>query len=411
MATVPLPRVEIVELRQVRSRQLAPLFEEQQRAWQEELRWDYKPSLGLIKKHIDARALPGYVALLGGEVAGYCFFVYEEVTCAQGAPGGQKGLIGDLFVRQAYRPSQSFGTRLAPPPIPQSGNGSGLATQLLEHALETLEGSRGVVRMEAQVMPFGIEPLAPVFLAHNFRSYPRLFMYRGLKKPAAEATGLNGGVDRAPERTAADRAWEIERWDDGYFEPLAELIVAAYAGHIDSHINDQYGTRDGALKFLKNIVVFPGCGMFRPEASLVVPLGGRPPSGPGDQDPVAGATGLDIKMAPPADTSSRFTVHGSRFTPLAGALLVSQVAPHIAHITQVCVRPEVRGRGLGRQLLARTLDTLRQKGYEGVSLSVTADNPPAVGLYRHFGFEVLKRFAAYVREKPPVVRWGPPGVS
>ncbi|MFQ5926210.1 MAG: GNAT family N-acetyltransferase [Terriglobia bacterium] len=395
MATVPLPRVEIVDLRQVRSRQLAPLFDEQQQAWREELHWDYKPSVAIIKKHIDARALPGYVALVEGGVAGYCFFVYEE---AAAEAGRQKALIGDLFVREAFRPLAAGGPASAR--LARNRSDPGLATQLLERALETLADSPGVIRMEAQVMPFGLEPLAPVFLAHTFRSYPRLFMYKDLKEPSATPPGRCLGARRerddsedippgrspstslrtSPGAHVGKEEWEIEQWEDSYFEPLAALMVSAYAGHVDSQINDQYSTREGALKFLKNIVVFPGCGVFRPEASYVAlsePSGGR-------------AT----------DTGPRVTIHGSRFTYLAGALLLSQVAPRIAHITQVCVRREAQGTGLGRRLLARTLDSLHQKGYEGVSLSVTADNPPAVGLYRRFGFEVLKDFAAYVWQKP-----------
>lgn len=378
MATVPLPRVEMVDLRQVRSRQLGALFDEQQSAWHEQLRWDYRPSVALIKKHIDARSLPGYAALLEGQVAGYCFFVYEEVVSEQTRPGAQKGLIGDLFVRQAYRPQPATRAERA-----------GLATQLLERALEALATGPEVARIEAQLMPFGIEPLAPLFLAHDFRSYPRLFMYKALRETSGAKApmreGRGGGpygpcLEQNPEpspqacsersrrapawgRTSlSGREWVIQRWDDLFFEPLAELIVSAYADHVDGNINDQYASRAGALKFLKNIVVFPGCGVFQPDASFVAPR----QDGPG----------------------------------LAGAVLVSQVAPRIAHITQVCVRRELQGLGLGGQLLVRALDTLHRKGFVGVSLSVTADNHGAVRLYHRLGFDVLKGFAAFVWQKP-----------
>lgn len=394
MATVPLPRVEMVDLRQVQSRQLGALFDEQQSAWHEQLRWDYRPSVALIKKHIDARSLPGYAALLEGQVAGYCFFVYEEVVSERARPGAQKGLIGDLFVRQAYRPQPATRAERA-----------GLATQLLERALEALATGPEVARIEAQLMPFGIEPLAPLFLAHDFRSYPRLFMYKALRETSGasreEQTGSSVGfasLRKAPMRegrgvgpygpcqeqnpepspqlaprfsagapawgrtSLSGREWVIQRWDDLFFEPLAELIVSAYADHVDGNINDQYASRDGALKFLKNIVVFPGCGVFQPDASFVAPR----QDGPG----------------------------------LAGAVLVSQVAPRIAHITQVCVRRELQGLGLGGQLLVRALDTLHRKGFEGVSLSVTADNHGAVRLYYRLGFDVLKGFAAFVWQKP-----------
>ncbi|MBI4462204.1 MAG: GNAT family N-acetyltransferase [Acidobacteria bacterium] len=382
MATVPLPRVEILDLRHVHSRHLGPLFEEQEKAWLEQLQWDYKASVRLIKKHIDARALPGYIALVGGQVAGYCFFVYEEAAVEKHT-SGQKGLIGDLFVRQAYRPSPVPSGALEEsglaPYRPEASGGTGLATQLLEHALETLKGTPGLGRIEAQLMPFGIEPLLPVFRTHQFRSYPRLFMYRPLQSTLQHrVTGAEeareASASACPERSrsapawgstaSSKKHWEIQRWDDRHFEALAELIVSAYTGHIDSNINDQYASQTGALKFLKNIVIFPGCGVFRPEGSFVA-----------------------------------FAESGG----LAGALLVSEVAPRVAHITQVCVRRELQGSGLGRQLLARALDYLHHRGYTGVSLSVTADNHPAVSLYRDSGFGVLKEFAAYVWDKPHVV--------
>ncbi len=358
MATAPLPRTEILDLRQVRSRHLAPLFEEEERLWLSELRWDFKPSVRLIEKHIDTRSLAGYVALVDGQVGGYCFFVYEETSAPgeRGAPDAwrQKGLIGDLFVRRAYQ-------------------SSGLGVQLLERAVETLKATPGVTRLEAQIMPFGGEPLGPVFAAEDFRCYPRLFMYKQLRPTsAAEAVSREGLAYGTTEVVPSRKEeWIVQAWEDRHFDPLGELIVSAYAGHVDSHINDQYGSRAGALKFLKNIVVFPGCGVFRPEASFVA-----------------------LKVAP------GFTVRDSRFRGLAGALLVSQVAPRVAHITQICVQPEWQGHGLGRGLLARSLAALQERRYEGVSLSVTAANSRAVALYRRFDFAVLKEFAAYAWDRP-----------
>jgi len=351
MVTIAGSDFEILDLRQVSSAQLAPLLEEEQATWGGQLRWDYRPSLALIKRHVDARTLPGYVALaasagsLGARrVAGYSFFVYEDY----------KGLLGDLYVGRDFLPPPVAGRQSGAPPQ------VGLASQLLEHTLETLQATPGVTRIEAQPIPFGIEPLAPVFLAHNFSSYPRLFMYKPLEKTSeAEAPA---GDSQAFGPYGPHTEWEIRRWEDGFFEPMAELVVSAYRDHVDSRVNDQYCSRPGALKFLKNIVIFPGCGVFQPEASFVT---------------LARRTGQ-----------------------LVGALLVSQVAPRVAHITQVCVRRELQGAGIGTQLLVRALNHLRQRGYEGVSLSVTAENQPAVRLYRRFGFEVLKGFAAFVWEKP-----------
>lgn len=330
MAVAPqLSPFEIVDLRLVRARELGPLLEEEQRLWAEELHWDYQPSAEMIRKHVDSRSLPGLVARREGCVAGYCFFVHED----------SKGLLGDLYVLEAYRRERPYGTS------------AGIATLLLERALEMLEQSPRVRRIESQLIPqSGVEPLAPVFLAHGFRSFPRLFMYKQIPP----------GQPRARKPPGAPPAVELRTWQDSYFEPMAELIVAAYRGHPDSQINDQYSQDSGALRFLKNIVIFPGCGVFQLESSLV---------------------------AVEAGGSQR----------LLGAVLTSQVAPGIAHVTQLCVGPEWRRQGLGRALMETALERLAARGYRGVSLTVTAENEPAVRLYRQLGFDLLKGFSAFAR--------------
>ena len=51
--------------------------------------------------------------------------------------------------------------------------------------------------------------------------------------------------------------------------------------------------------------------------------------------------------------------------------------------------PEFRGQGLGQQLMIAMLDLLKTKGYPGVSLSVSKDNP-AVGFYQRLGFVTVE---------------------
>src|SRR5271169_3169376 len=87
--------MQIVDLRQVHSRSLDVLFQEEARHWREELHWDYRPSIDLIRKFIDSRSLNGYLALDNGRPAGYGFYVLED----------HKGLIGGLFVASDYAQS------------------------------------------------------------------------------------------------------------------------------------------------------------------------------------------------------------------------------------------------------------------------------------------------------------------
>jgi len=58
--------------------------------------------------------------------------------------------------------------------------------------------------------------------------------------------------------------FEIRPWSEQEYQSAAALITAAYRGHVDSEINDQYRTLTGSLRFLNNIVRFPGCGTFDP---------------------------------------------------------------------------------------------------------------------------------------------------
>ena len=53
----------------------------------------------------------------------------------------------------------------------------------------------------------------------------------------------------------------------------------------------------------------------------------------------------------------------------------------------VGVLPEFRRRGIAQQLLAKTLDDLRQRGAQRINLGVIEKNIPAYALYRSLGFE------------------------
>ncbi len=321
---MPSP-IRIVDLRQATSRQLEPLFTEEQQHWLDELHWDYRPSIQLISRFIDAKSLAGYAALANGEPAGYGFYVLEE----------SKGLIGGLYVS---------------PRFPQLET----AKSLLAEILGTIRATPRLERIEAQVMTFGA-PLDPAFVSQRFRLYTRQFMYLPLTEGPAGDGDRN---DQPPHAKPVLPGLRIDRWDDRYFEPCARLIQLAYANHIDSEINDQYRSESGALKFLKNIIVLPGCGQFLPDASFVV----RP-------------------------------LNSER---LVGAVLTSSVSFGVGHTTQICVMPGYQGQGLGLRMMAAAVQASRARKFHALSLTVTSENSKAVRLYEQLGFRTLKRFAAAV---------------
>ena len=316
--------MQIVDLRQLSSWQLDPLLAEEAQQWREELRWDYRSSTELIKKFIDARSLTGSAILENGRPVGYAFYVLEE----------RKGLVGGLFVSPRYSQPE-------------------LSHRLLADTLTTLNGIPKLERVEAQLIPFGYQ-LDPVLSEHGFRLYMRQFMIVPLGADRGqEFDVLPGLIQEGPGAGLI-----LERWDHRYFEPCARLIQLAYANHVDGEINDQYRSESGALRFLKNIIVLPGCGQFQPEASFVL-------------------------RAP----------HSNH---LVGVILNSRVAEGVGHTTQICAMPGYQGRGLGRRLMESSMKALRVRRYTMVSLTVTSGNERAVRLYEKLGFTTVKKFAAGV---------------
>jgi [ribosomal protein S18]-alanine N-acetyltransferase len=57
-----------------------------------------------------------------------------------------------------------------------------------------------------------------------------------------------------------------------------------------------------------------------------------------------------------------------------------------AHILNLCVRGDLRGRSIGRQMLALLLERSRQAGVESVFLEVRPTNLHAIALYQSVGF-------------------------
>jgi ribosomal protein S18 acetylase RimI-like enzyme len=74
-----------------------------------------------------------------------------------------------------------------------------------------------------------------------------------------------------------------------------------------------------------------------------------------------------------------------------------------AHITDLYVVPDARHRGVGRELTARIVDAVADRGIEHVGLDVRIDNVGAGAFYDRLGFVPLERFltasVADVRER------------
>jgi ribosomal protein S18 acetylase RimI-like enzyme len=312
--------LEILDLRHFSSTDLRPLLEDEIALWERLLSWDYSGSAEMVLRYVDAKILPGYAAVERGRVFGYAFFVYE----------GGKGVIGDLFVANEGR-------------LPDH---HAVESRLLVHVIETLQQSPGIHRIEAQLLAHDAGVVSQPFVSQGFRRQTRLFM------------GLP--LQPAPIAVTRQSEFEIRPWSEHDYQNVAALITTAYRGHVDSEINDQYRTLSGSLRFLNNIVRFPGCGVFDAEASFVA-----------------------------VQPSSRS---------LVGVILCSRVRHDVGHVTQVCVLPEFRSHRLGESLVAMAASELRRRKFSILSLTVTEANDRAVGLYQRMGFSTQRMFDAFVWE-------------
>lgn len=303
------------ELSLLAGSELGPVLGEEKARWLALLHWDFSPLADLILRYAAMGTLEGFALMDGDRVAGYAYYVVE----------GDKGLIGDFFVRDAWR-------------SPANEN------LLLGAVIGRLRRMPWLRRVEAQLMHLCARgsQIAPAGLAP--RLYPRQFMLAPLDRPEQRQ-------QTAPE------GLRFERWSGYWTEAAAALIAEAYRGHVDSFINNQYRSAAGARRFLENIIRYPGCGYFAPDASWVA---------------------LDKE------------------TRVVGVCFATRIAPGSGHIAQICVLPAFQGLGAGRELLRRSLASMRASGLAEVSLTVTSANTRAIRLYEQWGFRAIHHFDAMV---------------
>ncbi len=319
---------EIIDIRRFETREFAPLLEAESCAWNDTLRWDFAPSVRVINSCLRDKRLSGYALVGEGGIRGYCFFFYD----------GEKGIIGDLYVHPELA-------------------GQGHECELLKHSLETLLGTPGLRRIEAQLPHYEREDLEACFLTRRFQTFLRRFMSLSLRgqHPASKTEGGS--------RPPADAGWiregiEVIPWQKRFNDDAAEMLYQSYRQHVDALINDQYASVMGATRLIENIYHNQGCGDFLTQVS-------------------------------------RMAVHRPT-QKLAGILTLTKVRPSTAHIPQVGVGPSFQGLGIGTALMEAAFRDLAEDGFEQVTLTVTDANAGAVRLYQRLGFNTFKTFGAFI---------------
>lgn len=78
-----------------------------------------------------------------------------------------------------------------------------------------------------------------------------------------------------------------------------------------------------------------------------------------------------------------------------GGYFLMSIAAGEAHVLNICVAPELQGRGHGRALLRALLRLARARRVERVFLEVRPSNPGAIALYDSEGFNEIGRRPRY----------------
>ncbi len=154
----------------------------------------------------------------------------------------------------------------------------------------------------------------------------------------------------------------VSSWENTYLAAAANLLFSAYQCHLDAEISVSYQSVKNCTGFLRNIVFMPGCGVFLNHGSaLFLDAGGE----------------------------------------LGAFILLTQIGTHAALIPQICVRPNLQGKGIGGSLIEYACACLRESRFRRVFLCVTGANEPARQLYLRHQFSDVQSFSAFYwhREK------------
>jgi len=334
---------EILDLRHFTAAMLRPLLEAEERVWRQRLHWDYRASARLLMQYLDGHMLPGYAALEPNPAL-------NSARSSELTPASRTSVPPRIaaYAFCVYEDTKAvIGDVFADPAVTGQPPVE-LEETLLRHLLETLQHSPHVDRIESQLLLHPSGTHEGVFREHGFQLFRRLFMVRPLE-------------DLSPVHTELPTGFEVRSWRDEDLTAASRLICECYADHPDSYINDQYRTQQGSLRFLHNIVRYSGCGTFSPGVSHLV-----------------------------TERSTREPV---------ALLLASRVSAQSGHITQLCVRPKDRRRGLAHFLLGIGAQGFLRQGMSEVSLTVTEANAEAIDLYRREAYEMRHTFDAAVWER------------
>lgn len=224
--------------------------------------------------------------------------------------------------------------------------------RILDELLHSLREVGKVSRIECQMFPFNRE-LSPLFSSRGFRPLRRFFLTLNLEEATITAD------PKVPENKYC-----IRPWDNSLLSSASQVIFDGYVDSPDAELCRDYQSIQGCRRFLRNLIHNPACGSFRPETTQVA-----------------------------------FDGNGT----LSGILVTSQIDHETGMIPQISIRRSCQNQGLGSLLLKSYVDAAQKQGLKRICLSVSEANQRAFSLYRRLGFEVTKKFHAYIWSRTTVV--------
>jgi len=120
------------------------------------------------------------------------------------------------------------------------------------------------------------------------------------------------------------------------------------------------------------------------------------------------AKALPVDLAPQGFSQELASLPGV-YAPPGGELLLAKQGDHVlgciafkpldpprvAEIKRLFVRPQARGKGVGKALVAAILKTAQDRGYAEVKLDTLAQMKDAIALYTSFGFEPIAPYGSH----------------
>jgi ribosomal protein S18 acetylase RimI-like enzyme len=120
------------------------------------------------------------------------------------------------------------------------------------------------------------------------------------------------------------------------------------------------------------------------------------------------AKALPVDLAPQGFGAELKSLPGP-YAPPAGELLLAKrgdhvlgcvglkplAPPDVAEIKRLFVRPQARGTGVAKALVADILKLAETRGYREVKLDTLAEMTAAIGLYKSFGFAPIPPYGSH----------------